>query len=272
MRLAAALRSLKRSGAAGIWRRSGARLLVQIAIAMIASGAAQALPNVIPFDGPAIGIYTYGFDINNPDLGDLAVLPPDEMDAWLVAVPRSNPYGTPNDDILLFADVAVSLYSRCTDPSAPCSSNYSTYDVTWNIELNPNHPLVTSAPSDSTFSAHLILPGWERSGFGQNQVNVFSDSFQVDGASASVEVSSWKNTYFFLSMAIQNMTPGPAGLRTVRLQYDMVGAEPVVQGVTQVPSLQLMGSLTVVPEPGTFTLVAFGLVGLAGMGSRVGRR
>jgi hypothetical protein len=252
--------------------RSTRKRVASIALALLmtvaAAQAAQALPSVIPFDGPEYSGFTYGFDITNPDLDELATVSAIPMAHWLLAVPSANPYGNDNDEILFFADVESSLYSRCADPNAPCTSAYNVYDITWTLELNENHPLVLAAAPGETFNPHLVLPGWDRTDFGSNQVNVFSDSFEVDGSRADVMVSSWFDAYFFLSLEIADMTPGAAGRRDVRLQYDMVGAEPIINGQRHVPSLQLTSHLEIVPEPGTFMLFGLGLAGLARLRSR----
>ncbi len=246
------------------WR---AGVVAQVACALLFCQSAHALPTTIPFDGPLIGPFTYGFDIGNLELSGLAAMSPNAMDHWLFAVPESNPYGNSNDDILFYAEVEPALYERCGQSSIPCSPNRTVYDVTWTIELNESHPLVVNAKPGETFDTHLVFPGWERSGFGANAVNVFSDSFRIDDAPANLEVSSWKDSYFFLSIALDGMLPGEAGKRSVRVLYEMLGPEPSEDGKNLVPALQLLGHLTI-PEPGTFTLLALGLAGLCAERSR----
>lgn len=236
--------------------RSGLRGVATVAalvVSLVGLGRAAHAAPFIPFDGPEIDGFNYGF----LDPASYGITTFRTMDNYYQA---TDPDNAQADDALLHVE-AVS-FERCARSSDNCNSEFHVFDVVWDITFNAD---ILAAPNDPYF-VDLILVDSDPAGglFDDNVVRIDYDSAILEGIAVDFQTANYASgAYYFVDLALGSMINGET--KRVGFTYQVTGELPI--GEPEVgflfPPILPAAHLQPIPEPGTALLLGLGLVALA---------
>ncbi len=220
-------------------RRLGALLVVlvvQVGSVVLSPEGAQALPY---FNGPE------GFGFDNSSIGATAKFLIEDPDAFEPAGQRKFNDGSFAIVLSVEQDVHV-------------EDGFFEVDVTWQIKNKTDETIDRVIVFFTAPAGPPAFPDY---------FDAEIELFPEDGKQLRViRYEDGDEEFFFLGFAVRNLAPGREDERERKFSYRVAG--PVIDGET--PTMGVVASFnpTVVPEPTTGLLVAFGLVGLAARGRK----
>lgn len=238
-------------------------LTLPILVLLLTLGAttgAQAV-TYIPFDADVSADgYSYGF--KNPSA--YGITSHADFDQFYRA--SSSPLDDPSLALLNVDRVSI---VRCARASDGCNSNHQVFDVTWDVTFNAD--ILFTDPS-LAYDVDLILVDSDFDPiFDGNEVSVDYDSGSLDGSFLELRTARLArldlvNDYYFIDFNLGSMMNGET--KRIGFTYQVNNPLPDTNGnqVGVLFPLIAPGAFTVftvVPEPGTATLLGLGLAALA---------
>lgn len=220
-------------------RRIGALLVVLVVQAgsvILSPESAQAVPY---FNGPE------GFGFDNSSIEATAKYQIEDADAFEAAGQRK--FNDGSFAIVLSVEQDVHI-----------ADGFFEVDVTWQIKNKTDETIDRVIVFFTALAGPPAFPDY---------FDAEIELFPEDGKQFRViRYEDGDEEFFFLGFAVRNLEPGRDDERERKFSYRVAG--PVIGGET--PTMGVLASFnpTVVPEPATGLLVAFGLVGLAARGRK----
>ena len=226
---------------------------------LFAATSAQAV-TYIPFDGPEFGgLYSYGYDWDAKTYPTISTF--NEFSTFEQATTSDSEFA---DSSLLHVDLESFEGCPSTDLDN-CSDTYNVFDVVWKVTFQAEQTDDPALPYD----VHLILVDSDPSTrFVSNIVSVDYGSGSLgtspsDLQSLTLQTAKLDNLYF-VDLALGTMLDDEVVY--VGVTYRVLGSLPLAdpsQPGFLFPQLVPAAYVTVIPEPGTASMLGLGLTALA---------
>lgn len=230
----------------------GLRVVAAILFALFVAGRAQAVP-LIPFDAPELsGGYSYGF----LDPASYGITTFREFSEFHQAASSGTPEAS---NSLLFVDPVG--FSYCPNSSDNCDSDSHVFHVEWDITFNAD---VLDDPFQAYALDLLLVDSDNDRDFRDLVVTIDYASGTLDGSALVLETASLNDgDYYFIDFMLGAMLDGET--RRIGFSYHIDGELPLSDGDPGFlfPVILPGAYATPVPEPGTASLLGFGLAALA---------
>ena len=225
---------------------------------LFAATSAQAAP-YIEFDGLEIGDYSYGF---NPETYPELTSTFNEFSTFQQATTSDSEFA---DSSLLHVD--LESFQGCPFTDENCSDTYNVFDVVWKVTFQADQ----TPDSTLAYDVHLILVDSDPSDiFISNTVSIDYASGSLGTSSSDLQSLAFQTAkldlpeLYFLDLALGTMMDGDT--MYVGVSYLVEGSLPLAdpsQPGFLFPQIVPAAYVTVIPEPGTASMLGLGLAALA---------